>query len=178
MRYHEFSKVSLNEDIINEAFLDSLVKAVGNKAKEQISIVNNSATAAHVLYKVCSNQQYLTTMVFELKRSLKSSLKNMPDNKVKKVIISKFPNGRTLKDFFVALSLVCVVNAINQTKAMVQDQAIESVVNNLLNIENLIGQMISVGFNGIGMVMKSLGIGNAILFSVLTDINKKITAIN
>jgi hypothetical protein len=177
MRYNEFSLTpasTLEEALLDEAFLNDLAKTVGNKAMGQIAVVNNAATAAQVLYKVCSNAQYLETATFELKRAIKTKLKTMPDGKLKSAIVSKFPQGRGIKDFFAAMALISVINTVSLTKGMVQDQAVSNIIDSVVNLDALIGQLLSAGVGGLGMVFKALGVGNAVLFSVLTAINKKI----
>lgn len=177
MRYSDFSKtptVTLEEELLQEAFLNDLAKSVGNKAMGHVAVVNNAATAAQVLYKVCSNPQYLETATFELKRAIKGKLKMMPEGKLKAAIISKFPDGRSIKDFFSAMALISVINTVALGKSLVQDQAINSVINNIVNLDALIGQMLSAGAAGLGVAFKALGVGNTVLFSILTDINKKI----
>lgn len=177
MRYSEFSKTpsaTLEEALLYEAFLNDLAKSVGNKAMGHVAVVNNAATAAQVLYKVCSNPQYLETATFELKRAIKGKLKMMPEGKLKAAIISKFPDGRSIKDFFSAMALISVINTVALGKSLVQDQAINSVINNIVNLDALIGQMLSAGAAGLGVAFKALGVGNTVLFSILTDINKKI----
>ncbi len=177
MRYSEFSNApaaTLEEALLHEAFLNDLAKTVGNKAIGHIAVVNNAATTAQVLYKVCSNPQYLETATFELKRAIKAKLKNIPEGKLKAAIVSRFPQGRGIKDFFISLALISVINTVALGKNMVQDQAINSVINNIVNLDALIGQLMSAGVGGLGVVFKALGVGNAVLFSVLTDINRKI----
>lgn len=174
MRYHEFSKTTIEEALLQEAFLNDLAKMVGNKAKEQVTVVNNTMTAAQVLYKVCSNQRYLESMTFELKRAIKQRIKQLPDGKLKQAIIDKFPQGRGLKDFFAALVLVSVINTIAASRNMIKDQVLDTIVNNVVNLDALIGHLLSAGSGALGAVLKGLGVGNTILFSVLTDINKKL----
>lgn len=176
MRYQEFSNITLEEAIVNEAFINDLAKMVGNKAKEQVSIVNNTMTAAQVLYKVCSNQAYLESMTFELKRAIKQRLRQLPDGALKNAIISKFPKGRGLRDFFAALVLVTVLNSVAAAKGMIRDQALDTIVNNIVNLDALIGHLLSAGAGAFGAMFKALGVGNTVLFSVLTDINKKLRA--
>jgi len=177
MRYNEFSKLpapTLEEALLYEAFLNDLAKSVGNKAIGHIAVVNNAATTAQVLYRVCSNPQYLETATFLLKKAVKTKLKNLPEGKLKAAMVSKFPQGRGIKDFFASLALISVINTVALGKSMVQDQAINGVINNIVNLDALIGQLLSAGVGGLGAVFKALGVGNAVLFSVLTDINRKI----
>lgn len=177
MRYNEISHVgatTLEETIINEAFLNDLARMVGNKAKEQVAVVNNTMTAAQVLYKVCSNQQYLESMTFELKRAIKQRLKALPDGRLKSAVVAKFPQGRGMKDFFAALALVSVLNTVTASRNMIKDQVLDTIVNNVVNLDALIGHLLSAGSGALGAVFKGLGVGNTILFSILTDLNKKI----
>lgn len=177
MRYCEFSRTSaatLEEALLDEAFLNDLARSVKNRAIGQVTVVNNAATTAQVLYKVCSNPQYLETATFELKRAIKSRLKQMPEGRLKAAIIKKFPQGRGIRDFFASMALICVINSVALGKGMVQDQAINAIIDNVINLDALIGQLLSAGAGGLGAVFKALGIGNAVLFAVLTDINKKI----
>lgn len=180
MRYSEIADlqgVTLEEAMINEAFLNDLAKMVGNKAKQQVTVVNNTMTAAQVLYRVCSNQSYLESMTFELKRAIKNKLKNLPDGRLRKAIISKFPQGRGLKDFFTSLALVAVMNSVEAGKDLLKDQAMNTIINNVVNIDALIGHMLSAGSGALGAVFKALGVGNTVLFSILTSINGKLESV-
>lgn len=181
MRYYEFSHLAesnLNETLLNEAFLDSVKKAIGNKVTQQVSNVTNTASALEVMYKVISDPKYLETTVFELKRSIKNKIKSLPDGQFKKAVIAAFPQGRGLRDFLKGLLLVSVINVVIAAKGAVKDQAMETIISNVVNLENIIGQLINIGISGLGPVMKSLGIANVILFQVLADINNKIKSIN
>ena len=177
MRYSEISQPSaLNEAVINEAFLNDLAKRLGDKAKEHVTVVNNTVTTAQVLYKVCSNPSYLESMTFELKRAIKARLKALPNGKLKNAITNKFPQGRGLKDFFAALALISVLNTVVASKGIINDQALNVVINNVVNLDAIIGHLLSAGAGALGATFKALGVGNTVLFSVLTAINKKLVA--
>ena len=175
MRYAEITNAQpLEEQILDEAFLNDLAKMIGNKAKERVTVVNNAMTAAQVLYKVCSNQAYLESMTFELKRAIKQRLKQLPEGRLKQAISSKFPAGRGLRDFFAALALVSVLNMVSASRNMMKDQILDTIINNVVNLDALIGHLLSAGSGALGAVFKALGVGNTVLFEILTDLNKKI----
>lgn len=177
MRYTEiilFEADSLDDALLQEAFMANLVKMVGNKVNQQVSNVSNAVTAAQVLYKVMSKPEYTETATFLLKKAIKTRLNELDDSPFKQAVISKFPPGRTGKDFLKGLVMICVLNAVTMAKDSLKAEAIGTITSGILNIDNLVTQILGASAGGVGTVFQSLGVANAILFQVLTDINNKI----
>lgn len=180
MRYSEivlYESATLEEALLYEAFMANLVKMAGNKLNQQVSNVTNAVTAAQVLYKVMSNPTYTETATFLLKKAIKTRLKDLEDGPLKQAVLSKFPPGRSAKDFLKGLVMISVLNAVTMAKGTVQAQALETITNSVVNIDNIVTQILGASAGGIGTVFTSLGIANTILFQVLTDINAKIATI-
>ena len=179
MRYTDivlFEAESLEDALLQEAFMSNLVKLAGDKINQQVANVTNAATAAQVLYKVMSKPEYTDTATFLLKKAIKTRLKGLDDGPLKQAMLSKFPAGRTGKDFLKGLVMICVLNAVNVAKGTIKAQALDTITDNILNLDNLVTQILGAGAGGIGTVFQTLGIANTILFQVLTDINSKINA--
>ncbi len=180
MRYSEivlYESATLEEALLYEAFMANLVKMAGNKLNQQVSNVTNAVTAAQVLYKVMSNPTYTETATFLLKKAIKTRLKDLEDGPLKQAVLSKFPPGRSAKDFLKGLVMISVLNAVTMAKGTVQAQALETITNSVVNIDNIVTQILGASAGGIGTVFTSLGIANTILFQVLSDINAKIATI-
>lgn len=162
----------LTEEMLIEGFVDSLARAVGNKVQEQITVVNNTATAMVVLYKAVSNPQYLETITFLLKKQIKTNLKQFPDGPFKQAIVKVFPQGRGLKDFLKALLLEATVKGVMKAGKLAKAEALDQIKDQVLNLESLLG----LAANGVGIfqVLKALGIANEVLFEMLTYLNTKI----
>lgn len=179
MRYTEiilFEADSLDDALLQEAFMANLVKMVGTKINQQVTNVSNAATAAQVLYKVMSKPEYTEIATFLLKKAIKTRLKNLDDGALKQAMSTKFPPGRTGKDFLKGLVMICVLNAVTMAKDTVKTQALDTVTDSILNIDNIVTQILGASAGGIGTVFSTLGIANTILFQVLSDINAKIAA--
>lgn len=177
MRYTDivlFEAASFEDAILHEAFLANLAKMVGNKAKDQVTVVTNAVTAAQVLYKVLSNPQYTETATFLLKKAINTRIRSLTDGAFKQAIINKFPEGRTAKDFLKGILLISVLNTVLAAKASVQAQIIDSIKSKILNVDALVTQLLGAGAVGLSAVFQALGVGNAVIFQVLTDINTKI----
>lgn len=180
MRYTEivlFEADSLEDALLQEALMANLAKMVGNKINQRVSTVTNAVTAAQVLYKVMAKPEYTEIATFLLKKAIKTRLKNMEDSPLKQAVSSKFPTGRTGKDFLKGLVIICVLNAVTMAKDTIKAQALGTITNSVLNVDNLITQIVGAGAGGIGTVFQALGIANDILFQVLTDINTKIASV-
>jgi hypothetical protein len=180
MRYTEiilFEADSLDDALLQEAFMANLVKLAGDKIGQQVSNVTNAATAAQVLYKVMSKPEYTDTATFLLKKAIKTRLKNLDDGPLKQAMLNKYPAGRTGKDFLKGLVMICVLNAVAVAKSAVTAQALDTVTDSILNIDNIVTQVLGASAGGVGTVFQTLGIANTILFQVLTDINSKINAV-
>lgn len=178
MRYSEivlYESATLEEALLYEAFMANLMKMVGNKLNQQVSNVTNAVTAAQVLYKVMSKPEYTETATFLLKKAIKIKLKTMEDGPLKQAVSSKFPPGRSAKDFLKGLVIICVLNAVGVAKDTIKAQALDTITNSIVNIDNIVAQILSASTGGIGTVISTLGIANTILFQVLSDINEKIT---
>lgn len=162
----------LTEQMLIEGFVDSLARAVGNKVQEQITVVNNTATAMVVLYKAVSNPQYLETITFLLKKQIKTNLKSFPDGTFKQAIVRMFPQGRGLRDFLMALLLEATVKGVMKAGKLMKAEALDQIKDQVLNLESLLG----LASNGVGIfqVLKALGIANEVLFEMLTYLNNKI----
>lgn len=179
MRYTDivlFEAETLEDALLQEAFMSNLVKLAGDKINQQVANVTNAATAAQVLYKVMSKPEYTDTATFLLKKAIKTRLKGLDDGPLKQAMLNKFPAGRTGKDFLKGLVMICVLNAVNVAKGTIKAQALDTITDSILNVDNLVTQILGAGAGGIGTVFQTLGIANTILFQVLTDINSKINA--
>ncbi len=177
MRYTEivlFEADSLEDALLQEAFMANLAKMIGTKVNQQVTNVSNAATAAQVLYKVMSKPEYTETATFLLKKAIKTRLKDLEDSPFKQAVISKFPPGRTGKDFLKGLVMICVLNAVTLAKDTLKAQALGTITDSIINIDNLVTQILGASTGGVGTVFQTLGVANAILFQVLTDINAKI----
>ena len=74
MRLYEIDK-QISEDMICEGLMDSIRQYVGDKVTNAVSVVNNTASAMIVIYKVASNPEYLDTITFLLKKAIKQKIK-------------------------------------------------------------------------------------------------------
>lgn len=176
-RAEQLLESQLNE-ILLEGFLDSAKQFLDNKVNQSVTVVSNTTQAVQVLYKVCSNPKFLDAMTFLLKKSVSSKLKQCPNSKLKQAITNNWPQGRTIKDFFVALIYEGLINAFSKTFLVAQsadqakDQVIEWLVSKITSIESWIS---SAGdATGIFTLFKSLKIGNELVFNTLSYLNKKI----
>lgn len=179
MRFSEIARPAdalLTEAILHENFVTNLAKTLGDKAKEKVTVVNNSLTAMVVIYRICSDPHYLETMTFELKRAIKRKVARLTDGKLKQAIISKFPSGRGIRDFFKGLFLVGVLNASAAVKNIIKDQALDALVSQIVDIDALISQLLGGASGAMGMIMKLLDIGNTLMFQLLNALNQKITS--
>ena len=194
MRYHQLvshpAKQSRAEqllesqinEILLEGFVDRAKQFLGDKINQSVTVVSNTSQAIQVLYKVCSNPSFLDTMTFLLKKSVKNKLKQFPNSKLTQAITNKWPQGRTIKDFFVALIYECMINAFSKTFLVAQtldqakDQVIEKtkewLVSKITSIESWIST--AGDATGIFTLFNSLKIGNELMFKTLTYLNKKI----
>lgn len=188
MRYVDIvgpTATSIPQHILVEGFLDNISRAIGNAATKKITTVTNTATALQVIYKAASTPQYLETVTFLLKKSIKTKLKLLPDGPVKKAIIRMFPQGRELIDFLKGMCLICVVNARLKMVGYAASQGADQVADVAKNAATALAQKIvsldsllqgATSGTGIFAVMKALEVGNDILFELLTRINQKIAA--
>lgn len=198
MRYYEIvneQRITLEESALNEAFLNDLAKKLGGslagKAKEHITTVNDFATGLKVIGKAVSNEQYLTTSTFEIKRAIKNKLKtlrNIPKFKeLNNLINQHWPQGRTTKDFFKSLLIVCGLNSVLAITNKMNNAAsagkgglevmVDKLIDNYANIDQIVGSLISSGIGYLTNVLKVMGISNAVLFKTLEGINAKISSV-
>jgi hypothetical protein len=66
--------------MLREAFMDSVVKFLGNKAREIPQQINNLASSLQLLYGVVSDAQRLKVASMLLQRELNTALASMPNN--------------------------------------------------------------------------------------------------
>ena len=164
----------LTEEMLREAFLQSLQQKFGAAIQQPIKTVIDVKTALGVLYKVASNQQYLDTATFELKRALKRQVSQIKNLKLQQTINSKWPQGRTLGDFFKALILYAISKSASVATNLTTDQAADFIINQVVNIEQLVGNVIATAGGSILSVLKGLKIADTLFFEILTYINNKI----
>lgn len=177
MRYTDivlFEADTLEDAILHETFITNLAKMVGVKVKEKVSVVTNAITAAQVLYKVMSDPHYTESATFLLKKAINTRLRSLGDSPFKQAIIAKLPQGRTSKDFLKGLLIVSVLNTVLAVKDTVQSQLIDTLKSKILDIDSLVMQLLGSAAGGLSVVCQALGIGNTVIFQVLTDINTKI----
>jgi len=181
MRLHEFTaNPILTEQMLEEAFLDSVKQAIGNKIKDQINVVNNASTALQVIYKCITNADHLELVTFQLKKAIKTKLKAIANSTILKPIAALatkyFPQGRKIKDFITGLILVSVLNATmalaDQAKDGAQSEAIDTIVDKLKDFAGLVADASTA--TGLFGVLDGLKIGNTLFFKLLTGINQKI----
>lgn len=164
-----------SEAVLLEGFLDTLKRQVGARILEPVHVVRNSANALAVIYKVTSNPSYLETFTFLLKKRLLSDIRAIPHEGLRETISRFMPRGRGLKDFLTALVLTCVVSTVFKGHRLAAGEIIDAMMGQLGGLPNLIGSLATGG--PIGPVLKTLQIGNDILFAILTTINKKIEGV-
>jgi len=178
------SKAILTEAILREAFLDSVAKFLGDKIKEPVKHVENFANSLQVLYQVIADPKKLDTITFLLKKRLKSIIASLPPvaKKLKDYLLSLYPEGRTLADFFKTLLLVALGRSGTALAMQIKDVSQEAILNSVLQaiqqIPQLAGMIVSQGASGIGNVLQTLKIGNALWFDILNQINEKIKYAN
>lgn len=189
MRYYEIvglNEAILTESMLREGLLDSISKTIGDQVNKKVTVVTNAATALQVIYKVVSNSQYLESMAFEIKRSIKRKLKIMADGTLKQAVSRMFPDGRNLKDFIIGVCLVGVMNSLGKALSWAKDaaqgaamdqvkDAASGLVKKVLNLDGMIST--ATGATGLMGIFKALEIGNDVLFELLTAINRKLETV-
>lgn len=184
MRYTE---LFLTEDAIREGFLDDITRAIGDKAAETVTVVNNTRSAMQVMFKVASDQHWLETVTFLLKKSIKTKLKSFSTSPLFRNFVEAinhvFPRGQTAKDFVIAIVLVTAINGlyyfIDQVREKLQNQSVEQIktyvadlTKGLVSVPNLIGSV--PGADVVFKIVDGLKLANTLLFEVLAAINEKI----
>jgi hypothetical protein len=173
-------QVMLTEEMLREAFLDSVAKYLGDKVKEPVKNVTNMASSLQVLYHVVSDPKQLETVTFLLKKRLKLMIKSLPPvaAKLKEFLLYALPTGRGLGDFFKTLLLVAVAKVgavlVIQIKDIGHDAILDPILQAITQIPNMAGAILSGGISVFLNVLQTLQIGNAVWFSILNDINSKI----
>ncbi len=179
-----------NDDLLMEGWLESIKGAVGSRIDQTVSVVNNTTTALQVFFKIGSNEEYLETMTYLIKKNIKTNLKALGQgpviDKFVAFISRIFPQGRKLLDFLKA----CVLNAViqfvggivekigNIKGAMIDSakgeaqEVVTTLINKMVNLDSMIGGMSQA--SGIFTIMKTIGVANEYLFELLNQLNKKI----
>lgn len=167
--------------------MDSIRQVVGDKISSTVSTVNNTATAMVVIYKVASDEKYLDTITFLLKKAIKQKIKALGQSpvisKLVKAMWVVFPQGRSIKDFLKALFLVSILNVLGMAmskakdwlKGQVEDQVmgfIKGAANRVMNLDSLVGAMSNA--NAIFGFLAAIGVANEVLFKILDYMNEKI----
>lgn len=181
MRLYEFENNSkimegmLTEEVLLEGFLDNIQKAIGDKAKEQVTIVKNSINAMQVLYKILVDPEQLETMTFLIKKNIKQTLKDLAGKPYLSPVITLiekfFPVGRGLRDFMICLVLASVL----KLAATLKDQAVDAVSNlasSLITLPALLTKAVNMA--GLMSVFAALKIGDTLFFDLLSKLNQKI----
>lgn len=186
MRLREIDH-STADDLLCEGLMDSIRQYVGDKVSDTVKVVNNTATAMTVIYKVASTPSYLETITFLLKKGIKQKIKALGVNAFTKPLMEgisrMFPKGRGIVDFIKALFMVAILNVIGMmaTKVkewvlgQVQDTVVEFIKTaaaKVLSLDSIVASMSNA--NGIFALLSALGIANEVLFEVLDYMNKKI----
>lgn len=185
-----------SDELINEGIMDSLKKTLGSKIDQHVSVVKNTAQALQVFYKVGTDPEFLDTATFLVKKRIKAIIKSMGNNpvvdKIRDFVNKVWPQGRNLLDFIKAICLVGVMNLVmsivNKVKekldvlGQIKDGAKDQMTNLILDplkklasVENALDQLSNV--NGIFTILKTLGVADELIFSDLSDVNKKITSL-
>ncbi len=167
--------------------MDSIKQIVGDKISSTVTVVNNTATAMVVIYKVASDPKYLDTITFLLKKAIKQKIKSLGTNPLIAPLIkamwAMFPKNRNVQDFLKALFIVSILNVIGMAmakakdwiKGQVEDQLvsfIKSATAKVMNLDSLIAAMGNA--NAIFGLMAALGVANEVLFRILDYMNDKI----
>jgi hypothetical protein len=176
--------------------MDSVKKALGGKVDQAVTVVNNTASALQVFYKIGTNPEYLDTVVFLIKKDIKQKLKALGNGpimtKFREFVDKIFPAGRKLLDF-VKCCIICaalkfvggLVEKFNTAKKVggqmldqIKDQA-QDVVGELLQKMTGLDTMVNglTQASGVFAILKGLGIANELLFELLTNVNKKIQSV-
>lgn len=185
-----------NEDLLLEGWLDSVKKSLGNKVDQAVTVVNNTASALQLFYKIGTNPEYLDTVVFLIKKDIKNKLKALGDGpimtKFREFVWKIYPEGRKLLDF-VKCCIICatlklvggLVEKYNSAKKVgteiinnVRDQAQEIVgglIKNMVGLDQMVGSLTQA--SGVFAILQGLGVANELLFELLTNINKKIQSV-
>lgn len=186
MRLYEIDK-QISEDMICEGLMDSIRQYVGDKVTNAVSVVNNTASAMIVIYKVASNPEYLDTITFLLKKAIKQKMKALGSNpiiqKLMMAVRKVFPTGRGITDFIKAIFLVSILNVLGMAAAKAKDwiksqvedgikQFLSVAANKVVSLDAIVGAMTNA--NGIFGLLSALGIANEVLFEILDYMNKKI----
>jgi len=177
---------TLSDDLLLEGLFDKTKQFLGNKAQEVVTVVTNTTQAMQVLYKVFSNAEFLNTATFLLKKMLKQKMKLITAPALKSIIVSKFPQGREVKDFIITLIFTCVSNAwlkkfqgaISISVDQIKDQITDYIVQQLRDIYTWIPKFAdpSMIFTALGIITKVLNVSNEIILQPLAYINQKIVA--
>lgn len=137
MRYYEITeKRILTEEMIVENLLQNLQKIISktgeigkgiiDQTSDQIigsvNTVKDIATGSAAIVNLVKDKSKFENVVFLIKKWIKTRLKALEQNPIYENIIKYvwkiFPEGRGIKDFFMGLGLICIVNipttAINQ----------------------------------------------------------------
>lgn len=189
---HGFANLP-TEEMILEGWLDSVKKTLGDKTDQAVKVVNNTATALQVFYKIGTNPKYLDTIVTLLKKDIRTKLKGLGNGplmtKLREFISKLIPEGNKLLDF-VKACIVCavlkfasgLVDKFNSAKKIGQaaienaKDAASEVVSGLIQKMTGLDAMISglSQASGIFAILKSLGVANELLFEILGKLNHKI----
>lgn len=188
MRLYEIDQ-QISDEMLCEGLMDSIRQYVGDKVTSTVAVVNNTASAMLVIYKVASNPEYLETITFLLKKAIKQKMKALGTNpiiqKLMMGIRKVFPAGRGITDFIKALFLVSILNVLGMAAAKAKDwikgqvedgikQFLSVAVNKVISLDSIIGAMSNA--NGIFSLLTALGIANEVLFEILDYMNKKIVS--
>ena len=181
MRLYEIAPPeTLTEDMLMEGLLDNIKQTIRDKVKDQIDVVRNTNEALQVIYKIMTDAKRLDTVTFELKRAIKSKLKQIAQvpalKKVHDLVSHYFPQGRAAKDFVVGIILVSVLNTGLVFKDELKDQVVDAIVDKLKDLAGLVAGIGSA--SALFGVLHALKIGDQLFFKLLTQINKKIDSIN
>lgn len=177
------SQAMLTEAMLREAFLDSVVKFLGNKAREIPQQINNLASSLQLLYGVVSDAQRLKVASMLLQRELNTTLASMPNNirivvRLKEFLYSMTPKGVTLKDFFTLLLLVGVARTglvIGQQIKDIRNEALlDPIIEAVQQVPQFAAMIATQGSNAIGSALQALKIGNTLWFELLNKIKASV----
>ena len=174
------SQAMLTEELLREAFLDSVVKFLGNKAREIPQQINNLASSLQLLYGVVSDPQRLRVTVMLLKRELQNNvIGKLPVNiravvRFRDFLQRMVPQGATLKDFFTLLLVVAVGRTglviADSIKDIKNEALLDPIIDVIKEIPQFANMIATQGGNALGSALQALKIGNTLWFEILNKI--------
>jgi hypothetical protein len=181
----------LADQMLLEGLADSIKKMVGDKVNTVVNVVNNMQSAMIVIYRVCTNPQYLSTITAMILKSVRQKLKALKDNPIfdglVKGIYGMMPTeAQSGLDFIKSLIMIGLVNAATLMLGKLKDFAkdtigdsvtefIQNAAKKIFSLDGMLSQLADV--TGLMKIIQGLGIANEIIFSSLDYANRKIESI-